>query len=219
MNTLKNQEQEIATIQERKVKLNLSYKDCERLSLYAGKANLTVGELLENFIGDLVDGTYNNGSDERRFANEWFDRCYFSQDKTFLKFLIEKDELEDFRDERDNIEELKNEIAEKTELLETGKFHFDDTDAVASWKDFFTYEIVNGEEVRLPVYKSEQEYKESIALEIKQLNVYLTSSKDYVKEMWEKYILWSDKKDTDMKDELGIIENWTFDDTLSDYDE
>lgn len=42
----------------------------------AGEYGLTIGELIENFVGDLVDGTYSNGS-ERMYAQQWFERCWF----------------------------------------------------------------------------------------------------------------------------------------------
>ncbi len=61
----KEKQKEIATIKERTIHLNLSDADCKRISTYAAKANITVSQLLESFIGDLVNGTYTNGSDER----------------------------------------------------------------------------------------------------------------------------------------------------------
>jgi predicted DNA binding CopG/RHH family protein len=56
------QKKEIKTIKERKITVKLSDKDCNRLARKCGKHGLTVGELIENFIGDLVGGTYSNGS-------------------------------------------------------------------------------------------------------------------------------------------------------------
>lgn len=86
-----DQEKEIATIRERNICLNLSDADVQRISEKAGRVNLSVSELLQNFIGDLVGGTYSNGSDERDLADQWFDRCWFGMfpDKTFLRYLIE----------------------------------------------------------------------------------------------------------------------------------
>ncbi len=51
---------------------------------------ITVYQLLENFIGDLISGTYSNGSDERMLANKWFDRCWFSVEprNTLLRHLL-----------------------------------------------------------------------------------------------------------------------------------
>jgi hypothetical protein len=73
----KEQEKEIGTIKERTITLKLSDADCERIAKKAGEHGLTVGMLLENFIGDLIDGTYSNGSDERDRAEQWFERCWF----------------------------------------------------------------------------------------------------------------------------------------------
>jgi hypothetical protein len=93
MKTLTEQQKEIATIRERKILLNLSDADVVRISETAGRVGLTVSDLLENFIGDLVHGTYTNGSDERMYAKQWFDRCWFGMDFlyencTFLRFLL-----------------------------------------------------------------------------------------------------------------------------------
>ena len=45
--------------------MKLSDADCDRLARKCGEHGLTIGELIENFVGDLVGGTYSNGSDER----------------------------------------------------------------------------------------------------------------------------------------------------------
>lgn len=71
------QQEEIKTIKGRKLTLNLSDADCKKVSALCGAHGITVGKLLENFIGDLVGGTYSNGSDERAFAKQWFERCWF----------------------------------------------------------------------------------------------------------------------------------------------
>ncbi len=91
------QREEIETIKARNISLNLSDADVKRLCEKAGSVGLAVSELLESFIGDLVDGTYINGSDERMYANEWFERCGFSwmSEYSFLRFLIDCDDVED----------------------------------------------------------------------------------------------------------------------------
>jgi len=71
------QKKEIETIKERKITLKLSDADCDRLARKCGEHGLTIGELIENFVGDLVGGTYSNGSDERDYADQWFERCWF----------------------------------------------------------------------------------------------------------------------------------------------
>ena len=72
------QQEEIQTICPRNLTLNLSDADVKRISETSGRVGLTVAELLQNFIGDLVHGTYSNGSDERMYANQWFNRCWFA---------------------------------------------------------------------------------------------------------------------------------------------
>ena len=56
------QQKEIETIRERKITVKLSDADCDRLARKCGEHGLTIGELIENFVGDLVGGTYSNGS-------------------------------------------------------------------------------------------------------------------------------------------------------------
>ena len=55
------QKKEIETIRERKITVKLSDADCDRLARKCGEHGLTIGELIENFVGDLVGGTYSNG--------------------------------------------------------------------------------------------------------------------------------------------------------------
>lgn len=85
------QQEEIETIRSRTIEVKLSDADVKRISEKAAAHGLTVGELIENFIGDLVCGTYSNGSDERMYAEQWFERCWFGMfpDLTFLRYLIE----------------------------------------------------------------------------------------------------------------------------------
>ena len=50
------QKKEIETIRERKITVKLSDADCDRLARKCGEHGLTIGELIENFVGDLVGG-------------------------------------------------------------------------------------------------------------------------------------------------------------------
>ena len=122
MNVREEQQKEIETIRERTVKLKLSDADVQRLWERAGNVGLSVTELLENFIGDLVCGTYSNGSDECRLASEWFDRCGFSMfpDKTFLNYLIDFGSVESVVGLDDDIKTF----AEELEYSDTHKDEF-----------------------------------------------------------------------------------------------
>lgn len=84
-------EEDIKTIRKRQLEIKLSDADTLRLIKKAGEVNLTVSELLENFIADLVCGIFTNGSDERMFAEEWFNRCWFAMfsENTLLSHLLE----------------------------------------------------------------------------------------------------------------------------------
>lgn len=90
MRSVEQQKKEIVTIRNRLLNLRLSDADVQRLSETAGKVGLTVSQLLENFIGDLVDGTYSNGSDERMIAEQWLDRCGFTMfaEKSLLRYSL-----------------------------------------------------------------------------------------------------------------------------------
>lgn len=146
MNYREQQQKEIATIKERTLKLNLSDADCERIAEKAGSVGMTVSELLENFIGDLVDGTYTNGSDERMHANEWFDRCGFGMfpEKTLLKELLDSGyNIDDFLtvyDEmklyEENPEEYKKDLEENHVPIEDPMWFYEE------YKDY-TEEFIN----------------------------------------------------------------------------
>ena len=112
MNCYEEQQKEIATIKPRALTLNLSDADVNRLYTKAGGSGLTPAELLQNFIGDLLDGTYSNGSDERAYANDWFERCYFAhqQNETLLSYLLGINELESFLLTLTLIDDVKEEI-------------------------------------------------------------------------------------------------------------
>ena len=124
MNYNKEQEIEIKTIKERSITLNLSDADCERIAEKAGKHGLTIGKLLENFIGDLVSGTYSNGSDERMYANKWFERCWFGMfpEENLLKHLLEYGhDIDDFITVYDELKYYGKNPEEFSEQLELAK--------------------------------------------------------------------------------------------------
>lgn len=128
----RNQEQqiEIGTIKERTIKLNLSDADCERIAKKVGKHGITVSKLLENFIGDLVDGTYSNGSDERYMAEQWFERCWFGMfpEETLLKYLLEwGHDIDDFITVYDELKYYEANPQEFSEELEAAKENGEET--------------------------------------------------------------------------------------------
>ena len=140
------QRKEIETIKKRQIKLELSDADCDRLARKCGEYGLTIGELIENFVGDLVDGTYSNGSDERMYAQQWFERCWFGMfpEPSLLNHLLsEGHEPQHFLDALNNIETAKRDIKQSQK---------DIAEPTDEWKniyhhkyndDFTSYKIVH----------------------------------------------------------------------------
>lgn len=134
------QEKEIKTIKERTLKVKLSDADCERILEKCGRHGLTVGELFENFIGDLVGGTYTNGSDEGMYADQYFDRCWFGMfpEETLLKHLLDwGTDPEEYLELLDNIETAEKEkeyAKEHPEEIDEEEVSFLDDD-LADWQE------------------------------------------------------------------------------------
>lgn len=129
------QQEEIETIRPRKIEVKLSDADVKRISQKAAAHGLTVGKLIENFIDDLVGGTYSNGSDERMYAEQWFERCWFGMlpDFTFLKYLIEWGFIEDALETWESISDHEEEIRYIEESLASGVMKSSQGDY--TWKD------------------------------------------------------------------------------------
>ncbi|WP_307993034.1 molecular chaperone GrpE [uncultured Clostridium sp.] len=124
MNYDKEQAKEIETIKERTITIKLSDADCERISNLVGKHEITVSQLLENFIGDLVSGTYSNGSDERYMAEQWFNRCWFGMfpEETLLRYLLENFiDVEDFLTTYDEFKHYETNPQEFADEVEEAK--------------------------------------------------------------------------------------------------
>ena len=148
------QKKEIETIRERKITVKLSDADCDRLARKCGEHGLTIGELIENFVGDLVGGTYSNGSDERDYADQWFERCWFGMfpEPTLLNHLLNLGyEPEHYLDMLENVETIKSDIEiTKQNIAEPSD----------EWKDI-VYHKYNDDRTSyecVPCYNSVDEY-------------------------------------------------------------
>lgn len=136
------QDQEIGTIRKRTIEVNLSTADCDRIARKAGEASLSVGELVASFIGDLVAGTYSNGSDERARAQQWFERCHFGAfpESTFLKYLIDECEIDFFLKNLEMLEDTAADLAEY-ESEPTEPDALEDFKAIQKAHDFYLQEL------------------------------------------------------------------------------
>lgn len=96
----------------RQVFIPLSDSDCDKLAEKAGSVGMSVGDLLAHFIGDLVGGTFTSGSDERLFAEQWFDRCGWAMfpEPTFLRWLCENGTTDDFMGHYDFMKECEEDL-------------------------------------------------------------------------------------------------------------
>ena len=137
-----DRKKEIETIKERTLVLKLSNADCDRILQKAASHGMTVSELLESFIGDLVDGTFTNGSDERYLAEDWFNRCGFERDdkRTLLWHLLEQNtDLENFIELYEENEEYKSHPEEFEKQREEYEMEpgdtFDFEDELQYWLD------------------------------------------------------------------------------------
>ena len=135
MREYSSQKEEIETIKPRTITVNLSDADVRCLAEKSDDGNLTISELLDNFIGYLVDVTYSNGSDERMYVEQWYQRCWFAMfsDDTFLKFLLLWRDFGDYIDLMDELESNKKEMTEMTTDAE--EYSSDERDELQEYID------------------------------------------------------------------------------------
>lgn len=106
------QRAEIATIKPRTFTLELSDADIKRLYEKTAADGITPAELLEGFIGDLLDGTYSHGSDERELASAYYDRCCYEFHRTgsLLEWALHEYRLEEITNALEEIDETAGDL-------------------------------------------------------------------------------------------------------------
>lgn len=117
MKDYSNEKKNNATVRERVFKVNLSDNDLRNLLVKAGTVGLTVGDLLANFVRDLVYSDKSNGSDEERIANDYYDRCFRCNcyNDALLSYILSSygfDDVRDFINTVDEIKELRESISD-----------------------------------------------------------------------------------------------------------
>lgn len=112
MNNYERQAAEIATIKPRSFTLELSDADVKRLYEKTAADGITPAQLLQGFIGDLLDGTYTHGSDERELASAYYDRCCyeFSRTGSLLEWALYDYRLDAIADALEQIDDAAGEI-------------------------------------------------------------------------------------------------------------
>ena len=195
------QQKEIETIRERKITVKLSDADCDRLARKCGKHGLTIGELIENFVGDLVGGTYSNGSDERDYADQWFERCWFGMfpEPTLLNHLLHLGyEPEHYLDMLENVETIKSDIEITKQNIAEPSDEWKDIVYHKYNDDFTSYECV-------PCYNSVDEY---IASEKEDLESYKADLEEALEELNDMREDWKPEKEPNMDEEIELIKKW-----------
>ena len=195
------QQKEIETIRERKIIVKLSDADCDRLARKCGEHGLTIGELIENFVGDLVGGTYSNGSDERDYANQWFERCWFGMfpEPTLLNHLLNLGyEPEHYLDKLENVETIKSDIEITKQNIAAPSDEWKNVMYHKYNDDRTSYECV-------PCYNSVDEY---IASEKEDLESYKADLEEALEELKDMREDWKPEKESKMDEEIAILKKW-----------
>ena len=216
MSWQEEQQEEIEIIRERKITVKLSDADCDRLAKKCGEYGLTIGELIENFVGDLVDGTYSNGSDERMYAQQWFERCWFGMfpKPTLLNHLLSEGyEPQHFLDALNNIETAKRDIKRSQK---------DIAEPTDEWKniyhnkyngDFTSYEIVHTYSSLEEFIEHEKESLESYKDDLREW----TEERDMMLENWNSSnadLEEALEEQKNMDEEIERIKKWVTDRNL-----
>lgn len=200
------QEEEVNTIKAREYKLKLSEADVKRLAEKALSYGLTASELLENFIGDLVDGTYTNGSDERMYASEWAERCWFaceSPEKNLTMFLFNRDcqlttcySYDDLLDIMERIDSTKEDICISEKEISNPR---------EDWTDIV---IWNHEKQEYVEYSSVEEYIESEKECLYSYQVCLEAAEKELQDLKDLFDEYMDGKEYSWENEIAECQKW-----------
>lgn len=202
---MNEKQREIETIKPREYSLKLSDADVMRIAKIAGAYDMTVSELLENFIGDLVNGTYTNGSDERMYARNWVERCWFSYapDKSLVKYLCDDKrefEFSDLWDALERIEDAREDIRSAEEnIAEPGE----------KWKEIYHHKYNEDKtEAWIPAYNSVEEYIASETEVLKSYEEDLKESLETLEDIKNSFKSYMNEKAYEWDEEVKKAEEW-----------
>lgn len=97
----------------RSIQMNLSDRDLLQLAEKCGRSGISIQDLFEIFVGDLIGGTFYSGSDESVLANQWYERHGFSwmNEGELLSHILKQGdaaEVVDFLESWDEVAYLKD---------------------------------------------------------------------------------------------------------------
>lgn len=193
---------DIKTMKPRKFILNLSDSDIKKLCFEAGKRGITPEEIIENFVFDLVNGTYTNGSAERNYINHWIERCGFvGMEQNFIHYLLEENLIEEVYEVFVRKNFLEESIAKSKSKLESGIMKSHVSQASYTWKD-----LVNGD--GSPCFSSQEEWENSVHEDIKFEQADLEAEQEYLSDIWGKFISWTDMEGLQYNEEIKKVVDW-----------
>ena len=118
--------------------IRLPIDDWKSLMRKCGEYGISIEELFQSFIEDLVDGIYSNRSDVRMYAEQWL-RSAYQPDNSLLSWLFYDyiGDVDGFVDLLENIDTGKRELiyyAEHPEEYNEEEIEFLQTDML-DWED------------------------------------------------------------------------------------
>lgn len=76
----------------REIRLMVSDEDWKKFMGLCGRCGMTAGDFFTHYINDLLDNHKSNGSDERRFAEGYFNRGGWQWDNSLLAHILKNGE-------------------------------------------------------------------------------------------------------------------------------
>lgn len=210
------------------LELKLTDKDVKKLFEKIGDKGITVEELFENVIADLIDGCGTNGSDERMYMEQWFSRAAISfSRKNFVRYLIERCGYDVEKYLNDYLE-YENRLDSQREELKLQEKEFEENKKSGNWKDigYWTdksaYKVYDSEEewekqekklieagAFIQEYNSEKEWEKAALGDIEEIREDIEAMEEYLKEVhedWKKYLEWAECEEENLTFEDGIEE-------------
>nr|WP_303040174.1 hypothetical protein [Enterocloster clostridioformis] len=116
------------------IPLQLTNADTLRLQAKADCVGCNESQLLEAFVMDLISGRFTHGSDERMYTDQWFRRCYMFPDKTFIRYLIMYDKVDELLKDCERLKEYREDYVR----MQKSPAEYEPDEVVATQKEIET---------------------------------------------------------------------------------
>lgn len=166
----------MAELKERTITIRLTDQDNMKLLMKAGECDLSVADLIQSFVCDLVGSDYSMGSDERMYADKWFRRSNIAHfgNRSFLVYLCESHLIETVMDNLESIDIIMKYTEELKQKLADPEYPWDQV-------------VISSAAGEFPAYHSYEEWKtdalETIDGNSDDIKIFM----EEIKEIWEDY--------------------------------